>query len=87
MVVANVCLQVERRVVNQLALAHERQLIHKGCSLRLTVSAEPEKLTKDPQSRSSEAKVPTIKLQMVQEGSKDKYVDIDLNKGHTDFIS
>ena len=78
--------QVERRVVSQLALAHERQLITKGCTLRLTVSAPPANLTRDARDTRPADAVPTIKLQKVKTGTKDKYVDLDLDKSN-DFIS
>ena len=64
-------IQVERRVVNQLAAAHERELISPGCSLHLTVS-----YPKDKNGRNSEEVAPTIKLQLIKEGKKK--VDIDV---------
>ena len=64
-------IQVERRVVNQLAAAHERELISPGCSLHLTVS-----YPKDKNERNSEEVAPTIKLQLIKEGKKK--VDIDV---------
>ncbi|XP_058970619.2 mitochondrial disaggregase-like [Pocillopora verrucosa] len=63
--------EVERRVVNQLAAAHERELISPGCSLHLTVS-----YPKDKNGRNSEKVAPTIKLQLIKEGKKK--VDIDV---------
>ena len=60
-----VVIQVERRVVNQLAAAHERELISPGCSLHLTVS-----YPKDKNGRNSEEVAPTIKLQLIKEGKK-----------------
>ncbi|RMX37496.1 hypothetical protein pdam_00012843 [Pocillopora damicornis] len=63
--------EVERRVVNQLAAAHERELISPGCSLHLTVS-----YPKDKNRRNSEEVAPTIKLQLIKEGKKK--VDIDV---------
>ena len=60
-----VVIQVERRVVNQLAAAHERELISSGCTLHLTVS-----YPKDKTGRNSEEVAPTIKLQHIEEGKK-----------------
>ena len=58
--------QVERRVVSQLALAHERRLISKGSSIRITVENvnEDSELTKSVQSEATNSssnggKVPT----------------------------
>jgi len=64
-------LQVERRVVSQLALAYEKQLITDGCSLHLTVdNANSEReLTKLEHSSSPDNKSPpSIKLQVVSRG-------------------
>ena len=66
-----IVLQVERRVVNQLAAAHERELISPGCSLHLTVD-----LPKGHGGKSlGDDEAPTIKLQLIKEGKKK--VDID----------
>ena len=68
----DILLQVERRVVNQLAAAHERELISPGCSLHITVDHP-----KDDGGRSSgEDVAPIIKLQLIKEGKKK--VDIDV---------
>ena len=66
-----VVMQVERRVVNQLADAHQQELISRGCTLHLTVSHP-----KDRTGWNSEEVAPTIKLQLVKEGKKK--VDIDV---------
>ena len=67
-----IVLQVERRVVNQLAAAHERELIRPGCSLNLTVD-----LPKDHGGKSlGDDAASTIKLQLINEGKKK--VDIDV---------
>ena len=66
-------MQVERRVVNQLAVAHERELISRGCTLHLTVS-----YPKDRTGWNSEEVAPTIKLQLVKEGKK----KVDINVGN-----
>ena len=77
-------IQVERRVVSQLALAHERNLIQSGCSLHLTVDNPQSELTKSqPSSAPSgggkdKPVVPMIKLQIKSKGRK--YVDVDLDK-------
>ena len=82
--------QVERRVVSQLALAQERQLIHDGCSLRLTVShpKDWDELTKSSTSPDTghHGAMPTIKLQMEQKGRvKSEFVDVDLDNLTTEF--
>lgn len=61
-------------MLNQLEMAQERQLIEKGCVIRLT-AANAEELTK------TSVKPPTIKLQLLQKGKGDKYVDINLEGG------
>ena len=66
-----VVIQVERRVVNQLADAHEQELISRGCTLYLTVS-----YPKDKTGQNSEEVAPAIKLQLIKEGKKK--VDIDV---------
>ena len=53
-----VVIQVERRIVNQLAAEHEQELISSGCTLHLTVSR--------PKDNSEEV-APTIKLQHITE--------------------
>lgn len=64
--------EVERRVVNQLAAAHERELISPGCSLHITVGHP-----KGEGGRSfGEDLAPIIKLQLIKEGKKK--VDIDV---------
>ncbi|KAK3099800.1 hypothetical protein FSP39_009839 [Pinctada imbricata] len=69
--------EVERRVVTQLAMAHERKLIDKGCVIKLTAS-NAEDMTKTVNQPDKPA---TIKLQILQKGKKEEFVDIDL---HTD---
>lgn len=59
-------------MVNQLAAAHERELISPGCSLHITVDRP-----KDTGGRSlGEDVAPIIKLQLIKEGKKK--VDIDV---------
>ena len=65
-------LQVERRVVNQLAAAHERELISPGCTLHLTVDYPKDKTGK----KSVEDAAPMIKLQLIKEGKKK--IDIEV---------
>lgn len=64
-------------MLNQLAMAQERELIEKGCVIRLT-AANAEELTKTDESS---IEPPTIKLQLLQKGKEDKYVDINLEGG------
>ena len=77
--------EVERRVISQLALAHERQLIHKGCSLRLVVDdaqavagqdgAEEMTSSSDGEQDSGAR---TIRVQLVKPGGlKKSYVNLD----------
>jgi len=71
--------QVERRVVSQLALAYEKQLITDGCSLHLTVDNvnSDQELTKTEHSSSSDrSNPPAIKLQVVTRG---KTTDLELD--------
>ena len=76
--------------MSQLALAHERQLIHKGCSLNLSVAhpSDTQVLTKGENSNKGEPQVPTIKLQMVKQGkNNNKYVDLNLDEIKSSFTS
>ena len=68
-------MQVERRVVNQLADAHEQELISRGCTLHLTVS-----YPKDKTGRNSEEVAPTIKLQLVTETGHEIAPDTGANE-------
>ncbi|KAK3789000.1 hypothetical protein RRG08_039608 [Elysia crispata] len=84
--------EVERRVVTQLAMAHERQLIEKGSKIRIIVSNRNDLLASSKQSKnstSSESKKissaseeietgATIKLQVMASGSK-KYKDLEFD--------
>ncbi len=76
---------MERRVVSQLALAHERQLIQKGCSVRITTGNRKDngEVTKSADAtlpgETKKGEVPVIRLQVIQKGKlKDKVVDLDL---------
>ena len=66
-----VVIQVEKRVLNQLAAAHEQGLISRGCTLHLTVT-----FPKGKTGQNLEEVAPTIKLQLVKEGKK--IVDTDV---------
>ena len=70
--------------MSQLALAHERKLIEKGCSLRFVVHNTPNADILKTQQKDEESEkdkyVPTIKLQMEKRGVlNNKYVDLDLD--------
>lgn len=58
--------EVERRVVNQLAAAYEQELLPRGCTLRLSVQSE----------ESVEANAPSLRLEVVGEGSSPRRLDI-----------
>lgn len=76
--------EVERRVVTQLAMAHERQLIQKGCVIKLVAAHAPD-LTKSNENDSGEKTVPTLKLQLLKKGKKEEYVDINLKNENNPF--
>ncbi|XP_066018036.1 mitochondrial disaggregase-like [Pocillopora verrucosa] len=63
--------EVEKRVLNRLAAAHEQGLISRGCTLHLTVT-----FPKGKTGQNLEEVAPTIKLQLVKEGKK--IVDTDV---------
>ena len=79
--------EVERRVVTQLAVAHERQLISKGCRIKIAVNnprslVDDEKINEGNNEEKDEEKdeennqeEPTIKLQILEEGG-DNYKDL-----------
>ena len=58
-------------MVNQLAAAHERDLIQPGCKIHLTVNY-PERKDNDD---IKDDYIPGVKLQLIQEGKK-KDLDI-----------
>lgn len=86
--------EVERRVVTQLAMAHERQLIEKGSKIRIVVSNSNDLLATSKHMKSKnerQNKLPsaveanqdtraeaTIKLQVMASGSK-KYKDLEFD--------
>ena len=79
---------MERRVVSQLALAYERQLISSGCKLKLTVdNHECNQMTKDHlKNQHKDPTPPHIKLQIVQKGvTKDKYIDVNFDSDTSTF--
>ncbi|XP_006826127.2 mitochondrial disaggregase-like, partial [Saccoglossus kowalevskii] len=57
--------EVERRVVNQLAAAHERSLIHNDCHINITVNDPSNELLRSDNVTSSS---PAIKLQLLKKG-------------------
>ncbi|NWS77997.1 CLPB protein, partial [Crotophaga sulcirostris] len=69
--------EVERRVVNQLAAAYEQDLLPRGCTLRIAVEDSDKQLLKTKDSTSQEkAKVPTLRLEIVEKDSKSRKLDI-----------
>ncbi|XP_053399271.1 caseinolytic peptidase B protein homolog [Mercenaria mercenaria] len=81
--------EVERRVVSQLAMAHERQLIEPGSCVKLTVAetraVSGSSKTDDDDARRKETITP-IKLQLVKKGTfRDSFIDIDLSKKDNPF--
>lgn len=77
-------LQVERRVITQLAMAHERQLIDNGSKIRITVSKGNDLLANTSNEESEGA---TIKLQLLESASPgvEKYKDIVLENSNNPF--
>ncbi|XP_067395182.1 mitochondrial disaggregase isoform X2 [Emydura macquarii macquarii] len=83
--------EVERRVVNQLAAAYEQDLLPRGCTLRITVDDSDKQLLKTKDSSSleeEERKAPTLRLEIVEKGSKNRKLDIQapLNPDEMSFI-
>ncbi|CAH1780032.1 unnamed protein product [Owenia fusiformis] len=70
--------EVERRVVSQLASAHERKLIHKGCNLRLTV--QPADGATNIESNNNAI----LKLQIENKDKSKSFVDIPYNSAGFD---
>ncbi|XP_065535051.1 mitochondrial disaggregase isoform X2 [Lathamus discolor] len=71
--------EVERRVVNQLAAAYEQDLLPRGCTLRIAVEDSDKQLLKAKESSSPGAgagKVPTLRLEIVEQGSRARRLDI-----------
>jgi len=65
--------EVERRVINQIAAAHEKDLIRPGCILKLI--ADYRVINQDCSEESLES--PVIKIQLVEEGQAK---DLDIGK-------
>uniref|UniRef100_A0A8V5H0E8 Uncharacterized protein n=1 Tax=Melopsittacus undulatus TaxID=13146 RepID=A0A8V5H0E8_MELUD len=75
--------EVERRVVNQLAAAYEQDLLPRGCTLRIAVEDSDKQLLKSKESSfpgsgsgSGAGKVPTLRLEIVEQGSRARRLDI-----------
>lgn len=71
-------LQVERRVVNQLAAAYEQDLLPGGCTLRITVEDSDKQLLKSPElpSPQAEKRPPKLRLEIIDKDSKTHKLDI-----------
>lgn len=66
-------------MVNQLAAAYEQDLLPRGCTLRIAVEDSDKQLlkTKDSSSPGAEkTKMPTLRLEIVEKGSKSRKLDI-----------
>ena len=75
----NIPLQVERRVVNQLAAAYEQDLLPRGCTLRVAVEDSDKQLLKtneSPAAGQENSKAATLRLEIVEKGSKARKLDI-----------
>ena len=57
--------QVERRVVNQIAAAHEKDLIKPGCTLKITADY---KVVNPDNASSDSLDSPMVKIQLIEEG-------------------
>ncbi|XP_074716712.1 mitochondrial disaggregase [Strix uralensis] len=71
--------EVERRVVNQLAAAHEQDLLPPGCTLRLAVEGSRTQPLRGPDGASAGAqtpKAPTLRLEIVDKDSTARRLDI-----------
>lgn len=68
-------------------MAHEMQLISKGCSLRIVVD-NLEGIVPSAQNDTSDKRneqAPKIKLQMLKKGKKQEYIDINLSTTNNPF--
>ncbi|XP_054706573.1 caseinolytic peptidase B protein homolog [Uloborus diversus] len=70
--------EVERRVVNQLADAHEKRLIDKGCAVHITVEEVIGPHIKQ-NLNDKESVTRTIKLQMKPKNKEKSYLDLKLS--------
>uniref|UniRef100_A0A8C5MBR5 Mitochondrial disaggregase n=1 Tax=Leptobrachium leishanense TaxID=445787 RepID=A0A8C5MBR5_9ANUR len=72
--------EVERRVVNQLAAAYEQDLLPHGCTIRITVDDSDKSLLKgwsrDMEENSNGRKGPRLRLEIVEQGSKNRKLEI-----------
>ena len=76
-------------MVTQLAMAHERQLIQEGNVIRVTVTNPDNLLTKldsdvddgEEQEQDSQG----LKIQVLEEGTKDTYKDISFDCAENPF--
>ncbi|XP_041358486.1 caseinolytic peptidase B protein homolog [Gigantopelta aegis] len=82
--------EVERRVISQLAMAHERQLIDEGSVIKLTVPNSKDVLLKSQDANRSVMEGTCgniIRLQILKQGTKDKYIDVDWDKLDNPFAA
>ncbi|KAL8579944.1 hypothetical protein ACOMHN_060245 [Nucella lapillus] len=88
--------EVERRVVTQLAMAHERQVIKEGNVIRVTVTHPDDLLTRldndvdggeeeEEEEGGGDQSQRGLKIQVLDEGSKDKYTDISFDTAENPF--
>ncbi|CAH2225916.1 caseinolytic peptidase B homolog [Pelobates cultripes] len=72
--------EVDRRVVNQLAAAYEQDLLPHGCTIRITVDDSDKSLLKggglDKEEDTTGRKGPRLRLEIVEQGSKNRKLDI-----------
>ncbi|XP_040282507.1 caseinolytic peptidase B protein homolog [Bufo bufo] len=72
--------EVDRRVVNQLAAAYEQDLLPHGCTLRITVDDSDKHLLKgkgaSEDGEGLKARTPRLRLEIVEQGSKGRRLDI-----------
>ncbi|XP_063288856.1 mitochondrial disaggregase [Pelobates fuscus] len=72
--------EVDRRVVNQLAAAYEQDLLPHGCTIRITVDDSDKSLLKggglDKEKDNTGRKGPRLRLEIVEQGSKNRKLDI-----------
>ncbi|PIK41565.1 putative caseinolytic peptidase B protein-like [Apostichopus japonicus] len=63
--------EVERRVVNQLAAAQEKQLLHTGCKLHISVDNPSGESSLTDRQTDKQTKQPILRLQIISRGSKE----------------
>ncbi|XP_053564759.1 caseinolytic peptidase B protein homolog isoform X3 [Bombina bombina] len=72
--------EVDRRVVNQLAAAYEQDLLPRDCTLRIAVEDSDKHLLKSKgraqEEQDTERKVPRLRLEIVEQGSKSRKLNI-----------